>query len=73
MSPLRLTTRIALLVAIFLGVGFATGRALIHHAVARGAVEYQVRLAGYMTGLFCGGVATLIAGIALALTNRRKP
>ena len=72
MCPLRLFGRIVLLLAIFLGVGCWTAHALIAHAVARGTPEYNVRLAGATGGLFAGGGATMIAGLALLLGKPRS-
>ena len=71
MCPLRLLGRIVLLLALFLGVGCWTAHALIAHAVAAGTPEYKVRLAGAMGGLFAGGGATMIAGLALLLEKPR--
>ena len=59
--------RVLLLVAIFAGVGLWAAHALIGRAVARGTPEYQVRLAGYMGGLFAGGAAATVAGVGLLL------
>lgn len=72
MSSLRIASRVTLLLGVFLIVGFATSRALIHHAVARGVPEYDVRLAGYMGGLFCGAVAAAAAGLALFIGRKRN-
>ena len=62
--------RVTLLLAIFAGVGLWSAHALIAHAVAHGTPEYQVRLAGYMGGLFAGGAAATVAGVALLLIGR---
>ena len=71
MCTVRLVGRILLLLAVFLGVGFAAAHALIAHAVAAGTPEYNVRLAGAMSGLFAGGSATVL--VAVALFFGRKP
>lgn len=63
--------RVLLLAAVFVGVAFATSHALIAHAVAHGAREYNVRLAGMMGGLFAGGVITLALGLALLFPRRK--
>ena len=70
MPGIRVAWRVLLLTAVFLVVGFLTAHALIHHAVARGAPEYDVRLAGYMGGLFCGGLAALVAGVILLIGRK---
>lgn len=70
----RLIGRILLILAIFLGVGLWTGQVLIAHAVAQGTPEYKVRLAGAMGGLFAGGTAAAVAGLALLLAQpKRRP
>ncbi len=71
MCTVRLVGQILLLVAVFLGVGFAVAHALIAHAVAAGTPEYNVRLAGAMGGLFAGGAATVL--VSLALFFGQKP
>lgn len=72
MCVVRLIGRILLLLAVFLGVGLWTGQALIAHAVAAGTPEYEVRLAGAMGGLFAGGGATALTGLALLLARPRR-
>lgn len=62
---MRLALRVLVLVALFAGVGWLTARAVMDHAVSRGAMQPEVRLAGEMAGLFAGGAAALIVGIAM--------
>ena len=62
--------RVVLLLAIFVGVGLWSAHGLIARAVAHGTPEYQVRLAGYMGGLFAGGAAATVAGVVLLLIRR---
>jgi hypothetical protein len=62
--------RVLAVVAVFLGVGYATMHLLIARAVARGAPEYSVRLGGAMGGLFVGGGAAVLVGLALLLGSR---
>ncbi len=69
---LRLLGRILLVLLIFLGVGLWTGHVLIVHATAGGTPEYKVRLAGAMGGLFAGGTAATVAGVALLLSKTRQ-
>ena len=74
MCIVRLIGRILLILAVFLGVGLWTGQALIAHAVAGGTPEYSVRLAGAMGGLFAGGGAAALTGLACVLARPgRRP
>ena len=74
MCIVRLIGRIVLILAVFLGVELWTGQALIAHAVAGGTPEYKVRLAGAMGGLFAGGGAAALTGLALVLARSgRRP
>ena len=71
---MRLLWRLLIAVASFALAGYATMHGVIAHAVARGVPEYQVRLAGAMAGLFVGGVAACLVGLALIFLGRgRKP
>ena len=63
--------RVVLLVVIFVGVGLWAAHLLIARAVAQGTPEYDVRLAGYMGGLFLGGAAATVAGVVMLLVRRR--
>ena len=73
MSVPRLIGRVLLLAAaplvVGMGVGLWTAHALIAHAVAAGTPEYNVRLAGAMGGLFAGGSAAALTGLALLLAR----
>jgi hypothetical protein len=69
---MRLVLRTFIVVAVFVGVGLATANGVVKHAVNAGAAESQVRLAGAMAGLFAGGAAAVLAGIAMALAAGRK-
>ena len=62
---MRVAVRVLVLVAVFAGVGWLTARAVMDHAASKGAMQPEVRLAGEMAGLFAGGAATLVVGIAL--------
>ena len=64
--------RTFIVVAVFVGVGLATANGVVKHAVNAGAAESQVRLAGAMAGLFAGGGAAVLVGIAMALAAGRK-
>lgn len=63
---MRLVWRAAVVLVVFAGVGWVVARAVIAHAVAGGAPLAEVRLSGAMAGLFAGGVAAVVAGIAMA-------
>jgi hypothetical protein len=69
---MRIALRALVLVAVFVGVGWLTARGVMDHVASRGAMQPEMRLAGAMAGLFAGGAATLIAGIAM-VSFRRKP
>jgi len=51
-------------VAAFAGVGWFTARGVMHHA-AVGTPAAEVRLSAAMAGLFAGGAAAVVVGIAL--------
>ena len=69
---MRLGLRILVLVGIFAGVGWWTARGVMGHVAGRGAMQPEVRLSGAMAGLFAGGAATLIAGIAMVWTRPKR-
>jgi hypothetical protein len=62
--------RVLAVVAVFVGVGYATMHLLVARAVARGAPEYSVRLGGAVGGLFVGGGAAVVIGLALLLGGK---
>jgi hypothetical protein len=62
---MRVVVRALVLVAVFAGVGWLTARAVMDHVASRGAMQPEVRLSGAMAGLFAGGAATLVVGIAM--------
>ena len=62
---MRIAVRVLVLVFVFAGVGWLTARGVMDHVASRGAMQPEVRLSGAMAGLFAGGAATLIAGIAM--------
>lgn len=68
---MRVLWRALLILATFLGVGYATMHLLVARAVARGTPEYSVRLGGAMGGLFVGGAAACVMGLVLLLSSRR--
>ena len=63
--------RVVLLLVIFVGVGLWSAHAIVARAVAHGKPEYEVRLAGYMAGLFVGGSAATAVGVIMLLSGKR--
>jgi hypothetical protein len=70
---MKLALHALLLLAIFIGVGLLTYQAVLAHSAQHaGAYLPATRLAAMMAGLFAGGATATLAGIALALTGRRR-
>jgi len=67
---MRVALRALVLVAVFVGVGWMTARAVMNHVASAGAMQPEVRLSGAMAGLFAGGAVTLIVGIAMVWSRR---
>jgi Zn-dependent protease len=61
---MRTVLRVAVLVVVFGGVGWLAARAVVAHAGAS-TPEAQVRLSAAMAGLFGGGVAAVLVGVAV--------
>jgi hypothetical protein len=68
---MRYAWRSLLVLAVFLGVGYAVMHLVIAHSVQRSTPLPELRLAGAMAGLFAGGAAACVVGIALVW--RRPP
>lgn len=62
---MRVAMRTLVLLAVFAGVGWLTARTVMDRVASKGAMEPEVRLSGAMAGLFAGGAATLVMGIAM--------
>jgi len=62
---MRVAGRVVLLIAVFAGVGWLTARGVMAHVASGGAMQPEVRLAGAMAGLFAGGAAAVLVGIAM--------
>ena len=62
---MRIALRALILVVVFVGVGWLTASGVMRHVASGGAMQPEVRLAGAMAGLFAGGAATVIVGIAM--------
>jgi hypothetical protein len=69
---MRVVVRTFVLLVVFAGVGWLTARGVMNHVASRGAMQPEVRLAGAMAGLFAGGAATVIAGIAMVWGRRKS-
>ncbi len=69
---MRVAVRVFVLVAVFAGVGWLTARAVMDHVASRGAMQPEVRLSGAMAGLFAGGAATLVVGIAMVWSRGKR-
>jgi hypothetical protein len=69
---MRVALRALVLVVIFAGVGWLTARGVMDHVAKKGAMEPEVRLAGAMAGLFAGGAATLVVGIAMVWSRGKS-
>jgi len=67
---MRVALRALVLMAVFVGVGWMTARAVMNHVASAGAMQPEVRLSGAMAGLFAGGAVTLIVGIAMVWSRR---
>jgi hypothetical protein len=61
---MRIALRSLVLLLVFVGVGWFTARHVETRAVA-GTPAAEVRLASAMAGLFAGGAAVVVVGIAL--------
>jgi hypothetical protein len=61
---MRLALRVLVLLVVFLGVGLLTAHGVVHHASAATPVA-EVRLSAAMAGLFAGGAAAVLVGIAM--------
>ena len=64
--------RAAVVLAVFVGVGWATSHAVHTHELARGVTGAEVRLSAWMAGLFAGGAAASLVALAVLLRGRRQ-
>jgi hypothetical protein len=69
-NALRSIAAIIVVAALALAVGWGADRAVLRHASVNGIYQPQVRLGAATAGLFAGGAAAALAGIALALRKR---
>ena len=61
---MRIVLRALILLTVFVVVGWFTAAHVQSHAIA-GTPAAEVRLASAMAGLFAGGAAVVVTGIAL--------
>jgi hypothetical protein len=64
--------RAAVVLAVFAVVGWLASHAVMAHELRSGVGGAEVRLSSWMAGLFAGGGAATIAGIALLTLRRRR-
>ncbi|MBW4038640.1 MAG: hypothetical protein HIU91_07130 [Acidobacteria bacterium] len=69
---MRVALRVMLLLLVAAVVGWMAARGVMHHAANAGAMEPEVRLSGEMAGLFAGGAAALLAGIAMVWLRKKS-
>ena len=69
---MQIALRTMVLLVVFVGVGWLAARGVMGHVTSRGAMQPEVRLAGAMAGLFAGGAATLIVGIAMVWSRGKS-
>ena len=68
---MRTLWRGAVVLAVFVGVGWCASHVVMVHELAKaGAPVAEVRLASWMAGLFGGGLAAVLVGIALVAKRR---
>ncbi len=70
---MRYAWRTLLILAVFLGVGYAVMHVVITHTVQMATPDPEIRLAAGMAGLFCGGAAACIVAIATVWGRRPQP
>jgi hypothetical protein len=64
--------RAILVLAVFVGVGYAVDHAVKQHSRHAGTPESQVRLSAAMAGLFTGGAAASAVLLAVAFSKQRS-
>lgn len=69
---MRIAMRTLVLLSVFVGVGWLTARAVMDRVASKGAMQPEVRLSGAMGGLFAGGAATLLVGIAMVWSRKKS-
>ena len=67
---MRYAWRSLLIVAVFLGVGYAVMHIVLSFSLDTGTPASELRLAAGMAGLFAGGAAACLVAIATLWTRR---
>ena len=70
-SRMQSLWRLFAIVATFLVVGYTTMHVVIARSVAKGMLEYSVRLGGAMAGLFVGGAVATVLALWILLRPKR--
>jgi hypothetical protein len=69
---MRVVLRAAVVLGVFVVVAMTISHAVMTHELLNGDTPVaEVRLASWMAGLFCGGLAAVVAGIALVIKRGR--
>jgi hypothetical protein len=69
---MRVVWRAVVVLAVFAVVGYAASHVVMVHELAKpGAPIAEVRLVSWMAGLFGGGLAAVLVGIALLIKRGR--
>ena len=69
---MRVAWRAAVVLAVFVLVGWwASHVVMVHELAKQGAPFAEVRLVSWMAGLFAGGLAAVLVGIALIVRRGR--
>ena len=70
---MRLVVRAAVVLAVFVVIALTISHAVMAHELASGDTPFaEVRLASWMAGLFGGGLAAVVVGIALVTIKRGR-
>jgi hypothetical protein len=64
---MRVVWRAALVLVVFVGVGLLVSHGVMLHVRAERTPAADVRPAAWMAGLFAGGLAAVVTGIAVLL------
>jgi hypothetical protein len=68
---MRVVLRAVVVLGVFVVVAFTISHAVMAHELVNGDTPFaEVRLASWMAGLFFGGLAAVVAGIALVIKRR---
>jgi hypothetical protein len=68
---MRVVWRAAVVLAVFVIVGYAASHVVMAHELAKqNAPVAEVRLVSWMAGLFAGGLAAVLVGIAVLVKRQ---